>query len=354
MIGFQRIDRYLAAELFRGYAVVAGILLALFSLFAMLEEIDDVALDYGVVDALLFVAMTTPSRMLRLLPFVTLFGSALALWTLARREELVVLRAAGMGLYRLALATTLPSLLLVVATPVLFEFVAPTLYRDATLLRQGALGRMDDLAESGFWTRRDDVLLEVGALEHGRVPRDVRIYRLAPGAGLDEVLMARSADPDERGNWRLVDAERRSFDAEAVVSVDADGELWRPWWADARHLRVPPVDSLSFTDLSGYIAYLAETGQPTARWELVYWRMWWLPVTALLTGLLAIPIALSGTRRSDGAKIGGALAVGLVYYPADQIVANTGAILGMAPWMIAAASPLLLGLVVVFMLRRVY
>ena len=36
MIGFQRIDRYLAAELFRGYAVVAAILLALFSLFAML------------------------------------------------------------------------------------------------------------------------------------------------------------------------------------------------------------------------------------------------------------------------------------------------------------------------------
>jgi lipopolysaccharide export system permease protein len=354
VIGFQRIDRYLAAELFRGYAVVAAILLALFSLFALLEELDDVGAGaYGVLDALAVVGMTTPARMLRLLPFVTLFGSTLALWNLARREELVVLRAAGMGLPRLALATTLPSLVLVIATPVLFEFVAPSLYRDATVLRDAALGRPDDLAAEGFWSRRGDTLVEVGRLEHGRVARDVRIYQLAPGAGLDEILVADSADPDENGNWRLAGAERRSFAVDGIVSAAADGERWRPWWIDERHLIVPPVDSLSFSDLRGYIAYLGDTEQPTARWELVYWRMWWLPVAALLTGLLAIPIALTGSRQTDQGRVGLAVAIGLVYYPADQILANAGMISGVAPGIIAAAGPALLALVVLFMLRRV-
>lgn len=353
MIGFQRIDRYLAAELFRGYGVVAAILLALFSLFALLEELDDVGGGYGVFEALAVVGMTTPARMLRLLPFVTLFGSTLALWNLARREELVILRAAGMGLPRLALATTLPSLVLVIATPLLFEFVAPSLYRDATGLRDDALGRPDDLAADGFWSRRGEVLVEVGRLEHGRVARDVRIYHLAPGAGLDELLVADSADPDESGNWRLEGAERRSFAGDAVTRVDADGETWRPWWVDERHLAVPPVDSLSFTDLRGYIAYLSETGQPTARWELVYWRMWWLPVTALLTGLLAIPIALTGSRQADQGRVGLAIAIGLVYWPADQILANAGTIYGFAPGLVSSLGPALLLVVVFFMLRRV-
>ena len=354
MIGFQRIDRYLAAELFRGYAAVAAILLALFSLFALLEELDDVGSGgYGVLEALAVVGMTTPARILRLLPFVTLFGSTLALWNLARREELVILRAAGMGLPRLALATTLPSLALVIATPLLFEFVAPSLYRNATTVRDDALGRPDDLAADGFWSRRGDVLVEVGRLEHGRVARDLRIYQLAPGAGLDEILLADSADPEPGGSWRLAGAERRSYAGDAVTREDADGERWRPWWVDERHLLVPPVDSLSFTDLRGYIAYLAETGQPTARWELVYWRMWWLPVTALLTGLLAIPVALSGARRSDQGRVATAIAIGLVYYPADQILANAGTIYGVAPGLVAALGPMLLLLVVLALLRRV-
>lgn len=354
MIGFQRIDRYLAAELFRGYGVVAAILLALFSLFALLEELDDVgAGGYGVPEALAVVGMTTPARMLRLLPFVTLFGSSLALWNLARREELVVLRAAGMGLPRLALATTLPSLVLVIATPLLFEFVAPSLYQGAAVLRDDALGRPSELAEEGFWSRRGDVLVEVGGLEHGRVARDVRIYRLAPGAGLDEILVADSADPDEGGNWRLAGAERRSFAGDAVTRTRIDGESWRPWWVDESHLAIPPVDSLSFTDLRGYIDYLSDTGQPTARWELVYWRMWWLPVTALLTGLLAIPIALTGSRQTDQGRVGLAIAIGLVYWPADQILANAGTIYGFTPSLIASLGPVLLLVVVSFMLRRV-
>ena len=354
MIGFQRIDRYLAAELFRGYTVVAAILLALFSLFAMLEELDDVGGGgYGVFDALAFVGMTTPARMLRLLPFVTLFGSTLALWNLARREELVVLRAAGMGLPRIALAATMPSLALVVFTPLVFQFVAPVLYENATGLRNEALGKGDPLARSGFWSRQGDVLVEVGGLEHGRVARDLRVYQLAPDAGLTEILIADSADPEASGTWRLAGAERRSFALDGITRRTAEGERWRPWWMNESHLVVPPADSLSFSDLRGYIDYLAETDQPTDRWELVYWRMWWLPVTALLTGLLAIPIALTGARHSDQGRVGLAVAIGLLYYPVDQIVANAGTLIGVAPALIAAAGPALLLTVVAVMLARV-
>lgn len=355
MIGLQRIDRYLALELARGYALVSFVLLALFSLLAFIEELQDVGDgSYGALEALRFVIMTTPSRILRLLPFMTLFGAALAIWQLARRSELVVLRAAGMSLPRIALATMLPSLLLLVAVPVLHEFIAPTLYANATVSRDMAIGREDQLAADGFWSRRDSTLVEVERLDHGRVPSGVRIYELGPAAGLERVLVAASADPDDAGNWRLVDAQRRSYEDGRVVRSDASGELWRPWWADARQLRVPPVDSLSFTDLRGYIAYLSRTGQPTARWELAYFRMWLAPLTALLTGLLAIPIALTGTRDSGVRHVGLALVGGLVYYIFDQLLSNAGIVAGLSPLLVAASAPAFLALVVAVMLRRLH
>jgi lipopolysaccharide export system permease protein len=121
---------------------------------------------------------------------------------------------------------------------------------------------------------------------------------------------------------------------------------------DARHLVIPPVDSLSFTDLHGYIAYLQRTGQPTRRWELAYWRMWLAPITALLTGLLAIPIALSGARDAEFRHVAIALGSGLVYYLGDQIVANAGVVAGLPPLAMALVPPLVLALVIVLILRR--
>jgi lipopolysaccharide export system permease protein len=348
-----RLDRYVAAEVLRAYALVAVILGALFSLVALLEELENVGDGaYGVLDAVAFVGMTTPSRLLRLLPFVTLFGGALALWQLARRSELVVLRAAGLDLARVARILLLPTLLVAIATPVLFEFVAPALYRDATLSRDTALGRADEIAGRGFWTRRGDEIVEVGALRHGRVPTDVRLYTLAPAAGLEEVVIAASADPDAAGNWRLVDAERRRYVADRVVVEDADGELWRPWWADEGLLRAPPVDSLSFTDLRGYIDWLSSTDAPTERWELAFWRMWLLPLSALLTGLLAVPIALIGAREGGGRTLGLVLAGGLVYYLGDAIVANAGLVAGAPPLAVALVAPAILAGVLIIVLRR--
>ena len=353
MKGLTRIDRYVAAELTRGWALAAGILLALFSLIAFIEELDDVGDGgYGALDALRFVVLTTPARVLRLLPLVTLFGGALALWQLARRSELVVLRAAGMNLPRLALATALPSLVLVVSIPLAYEFVAPVLHAEAVGGRDEARGRTDVMARDGFWSRNGDTLVEVGQLAHGRVPTDVRIYRLGADSAIESVKLAGSANPRENGDWRLVDARRRGYQPSRVAITRVTGDLWRPWWVDARHLVIPPVDSLSFTDLRGYIAYLQRTGQPTRRWELAYWRMWLTPVAALLTGLLAIPIALTRARDAEFHHASVALGSGLVYYLGDQIVANAGVVAGLPPLVVALVPPLVLALVIILIARR--
>ena len=206
----------------KGYGLVTTVLLVLFSLFAFREELESVGAGaYNALGALLFVAMTTPARILRLLPFVTLLGTAYGLWQLARRSELLVLRAAGASLPRLALATLLPGLLILVVTPVMHEYLSPRLYAGATLARDLALGRADEVAGRGFWSRSERTLIEVGGLEHGRVPTNLRIYELGEDATVRAVILAASADPLPQGTWRLVDAERRIFTQNGMVRTAA-------------------------------------------------------------------------------------------------------------------------------------
>lgn len=353
MIRITRMDRYIAAELFRGYAVVAAVLVALFSVMAFIDELGRIGDGmYNAAQAFAFVLMTTPSRVLRLLPFIALFGGALAIWQLARRSELVILRAAGLSIRRFALSTMLPGLVLVLLVPLLYEFVAPALYQGATLSRDTAIGG-EGRAGQGFWSRQGDVVIEVRSLEHGRVPVDIRIYRLTPDAGLESIMEATSADPQDDGTWRLQNARQKFYHDDRVDYELLPFDAWRPWWADDTPLNPPPVDSLSFSDLRGYIDYLADTGQPRQRWELAYWRMWLLPVSALLMGLLAVPIALMGPREGELKFVGLAAAGGLFYYLGDQVVANAVLVSGAPPLVAALVPPLALAVVVTLILRRI-
>ena len=78
--------RYFVIAILRGYVIVAMALLALFALFAFMEEAGDIGEGaYSARDALLFVAMGLPVTLLDLAPFIvvlgTIFGLAGAVWT---------------------------------------------------------------------------------------------------------------------------------------------------------------------------------------------------------------------------------------------------------------------------------
>ncbi len=76
--------RYLAGSLLRGYLPVLSILLAVFSLLAFVEELDQVGKGrYTLMGAGEVLLLTIPSRLVLLAPFIALLGSIMALGGLA-------------------------------------------------------------------------------------------------------------------------------------------------------------------------------------------------------------------------------------------------------------------------------
>ena len=114
------IDRYIAITLCKAWFVVLIVLLAIFGLVAFVGEMERINWDYQLPEVLRFMALTLPQRALDLAPAITLLGTLLGLASLARHSELVVLRAAGMGLKRIVVAIAIPTvaLMLVLGFPV--------------------------------------------------------------------------------------------------------------------------------------------------------------------------------------------------------------------------------------------
>ena len=101
----KELDRYIGISFIRGVVIIIVILIALFSLFELVTQLDDVGRgNYKLKDALVFVGLTLPRRMLDLMSISTLLGSIVALGILADHGELLAMQAGGMSVRRICLS----------------------------------------------------------------------------------------------------------------------------------------------------------------------------------------------------------------------------------------------------------
>ena len=96
-------------------------------------------------------------------------------------------------------------------------------------------------------------------------------------------------------------------------------------------LELPP-DSLSLSDLAGYIGGLRQRGQNADRHSLALWQKLTLPVVNGVMVLLALTFIFGPTRsRSAGQRIFLGTIVGILFYLVNQICGHLGLILNLHP-----------------------
>ena len=94
----RKIDRYISTSFLGGCIPVLVLLLSLFSVLSLSEELEDVGEGtYRLVDALLVVVFSLPALAVTLLPVTVLLGGLLGLGALANNLELISMRAAAIS-----------------------------------------------------------------------------------------------------------------------------------------------------------------------------------------------------------------------------------------------------------------
>ena len=103
--------RYVWREVAASTGFVLLALVALFAMFDLIKEFDDVGhAGYRPAHALAFVALLMPSRTYELMPIAALIGTIYALSKLAANSEFTIMRVAGLTTQRLAITIVLATL----------------------------------------------------------------------------------------------------------------------------------------------------------------------------------------------------------------------------------------------------
>lgn len=353
----MRIDRYLARSVLTGVAVALFALVGIAFLLTMLSQLKNIGTGhFTTATAFAYAALTMPQTAYDMLPVATLIGAVFALGALASHQELMMMRASGASLWRLARSLSWAGLVLAIAAVVLGEFVAPPAKREAETVRaQRLYSQINAVGPGGVWLKAGDDVVQVLKVDTPTRLVDVNIFTLGVDtASITEVRHARHADY-ENGHWVLYGIEGVRFGSDRAYRVKDAKQAWPNFVEPAtfRTLVVSP-ENLSWRGLSDYIDYLRANHMASERYETAFWHKVSVPLAVWIMALLALPFAL-GRMRSSGAgqRLALGVVIGLFYYLVDQTTLEAGQAFHLLPLVAAWAPTALLAVATVLIMRRV-
>lgn len=140
------------------FFAILGAVLALWGLqllFSYLAELDEVSDSYTYWQALQYIGYRSPQFLVQFIPTGALLGAVVGLGLLANKSELVVMRAAGVSIYRIVFWVLQPAILFVLLSLAINQFVLPLSNQKAHSIQDTDTAPLATV--SGYWTVQNHV-----------------------------------------------------------------------------------------------------------------------------------------------------------------------------------------------------
>lgn len=349
--------RYIASEIYRSSTMVLLALTALFSFFNLIDDLDKISEQVSLVNLLNLQLLSIPTQLYELLPIGLLIGSVLALAGLAQRNELVMLRVAGISGLQLLLALWVITIPLMAGAFVLSEYITPKAEMQFSESSLEVFGRAGGgRLKSGYWFKESDAttpmrIINIGSLTDKSTVQNITIYEFDEHQHLNAFIQA----PNGRftDNSLLLSAAQRSIIApnalEALKVIDNNNaiplirleelsELNISTTLNAERLlaRILTPERMAITDLVDYLDYLNTNQLQTDRQAVALWRKIAYPFTLLVMITIAAPISFMQTRQGGmGSKVFLGIIIGIGFFMANQLALNLGMLSQWQPWVTA-------------------
>ena len=337
------LDRHIGKSIFFSVLTVALIIVGLDLLFAYISELEDLEGDYGAVEALTYIFLTTPRRLYELLPMAALVGCLIGLGTLASNSELTVMRASGVSIGRIMGAVLKPLLVLMVAGVLLGEYVAPYSENMAESRRALAIGSGDAVKSKGLWHREGEDFIHINAVQTNGVLHGITRYRFDDQRELLETSFAQRARVQDE-HWLLEDVATTLFDADGTSRVEQHEQQRWDVGLSPRLLRVVLLDPdvLPLTGIWHYQNYLAEQGLNNSQYWLAFWKKLLQPLTTAALVFVAISFIFGPLRSVTlGQRVFTGVLVGFSFRILQDLLGPSSLVFGFSP-LIAVVLPILI------------
>ncbi len=328
------LDRYIYRTVLFYAALSLAVLMTLGALFVFISQQTDIGVgNYGAGDAIIFTLLNLPEQAFELLPIGAMIGALMGLGELAAGSELVVTRASGVSVWRIAVPVALAGVTLSLAMYAIGEYVAPPLAQLAK--RDKTTSKLADVSFAGTgsaWVKDGNLILRVQTGEVDQGFAGVSLFEL-DGNRLRSVKRAQRISVADPGHWRLQNVEITRFGGDQVDSDRlAEQSMNSSVNPDFLALAATDPDLLTLHGLWSYIEHLRRNSLGTAVYEIGFWSRVARIFAVIVVTLLALPFVFGPLRTTGaGARTVIGILLGVVFFLITGMVEKGGQLFGLNP-----------------------
>ncbi|MDP9082804.1 MAG: LPS export ABC transporter permease LptG [Pseudomonadota bacterium] len=339
------LDRYLYRTVLVYASMAMAVLLTLGALFLFISEQSDIGVgSYSAGEAFLYTLFNLPQQAFELFPIGAMIGALMGLGNLASGSELVVTRASGISVWRIAWPVGLAGLTMAVAMYGIGEYAAPPLAQFAK--REKTTDKLADVSFAGSssaWVKDGNIILRVQTGEVDQAFGGVSLFQLDGATRLRSIQRAERISVADPGRWNLHNVATSHFGPDRIDS-DTVPETTMLSTVNPEFLGLAATDPqlLTLRGLASFIDHLRRNSLDAAPYEIGYWSRIARLFAVIVVTLLALPFVF-GPLRTTGAGTRTVIGVmlGVVFFLITRTIENGGQLFGLNPalvgWLPTAA-----------------
>lgn len=348
------LSRYVGKTVLAAIALVLLVVLAIDVIAGVVDGLGEMRNQYRFKDVLINTLLMLPGRVYANIPFATLIGSLVGLGILAGHHELVVMRAAGVSLLRIAGFVVRPVLLVIVLGAALGEFLVPFTDQWAHSLKLMLRGGQESVSnQSGIWNREGREYMQFNAVYPNGKLIGVTRYRFDDEQRLQEASFFARATYLE-SHWLEEEGQVTRF---LEDRTETEQFITRRWETDLSPdlltLVLMPPESLGISKLLNYGQYLDIQGQKSGEYWLAFWNKALQPLVIIVLVLIAVSFIFGPLREATmGYRIFSGVVVGIVFQTSLEMLGPSSLVFGFSPFWAVMAPIMVCFLVGIILLRR--
>ena len=345
-------------------AIIAAVigLWALQLVFSYLSELDSLDDSYTVAEAIKYIFYRSPYFLEQFIPTGALLGAVIGLGLLANNSELVVMRAAGVSVYRIVGWVLQPALIFVVLALIINQFVLPYSNQLATAINSEDNSSLVTSVR-GYWTVQPrfeektdgktkadgsdilyidyaDVKGNIGEVKRWHLDNNGNLQTAIHAEGGQyigrEALASPSSKPSEqyRYEWQLNNMTKLMINQgfESSQAVSPSDTLSLPFAPESVYLLTRQAEDLSLTQLYEHRQFMRQQGTRSLSHELAFWQKLLSPLSILSLVIVACSFVFGSLRtHSLGLRIVVALLFGLLFSYVQDLVGFVSLATGFSP-----------------------
>ena len=345
-------------------AIIAAVigLWALQLVFSYLSELDSLDDNYTMGEAIKYIFYRSPYFLEQFIPTGALLGAVVGLGLLANNSELVVLRAAGVSVYRIVGWVLQPALIFVILALSINQFVLPYSNQLAKAINSEDNSSLVTSVR-GYWTVQPrfesaedgstkpdgsdilyidyaDVKGNIGEVKRWHLDNNGNLQTAIHAEGGQyigrEPLDAASSKPSEqyRYEWQLNNMTKLTINQgfESSQAVLPSDTLSLPFAPESVYLLTRQAEDLSLTQLYEHRQFMRQQGQRSLSHELAFWQKLLSPLSILSLVIVACSFVFGSLRtHSLGLRIVVALLFGLLFSYVQDLVGFVSLATGFSP-----------------------